>query len=321
VQESGYKLAAVILAAGKGTRMKSPYPKVLFKLCGRPLLEWVIGAVKGAGVEKVVVVVGSQKEEVVKVVERLGGEWVEQAEQLGTGHALKVAGPRLQGTIEDILVLCGDTPLVRAETLRALWRHHRETGADVTLLTAYPEDPMGYGRVMRDGQGRVKGIIEEVDLTEGERKAKEVNAGIYCFKANVLPSALEGLTQENKKGEYYLTQVVELLNSGIGKKVEAMPLANAWEVLGINSQADLARLSQIAYGEVLRRLMSNGVTVVAPSSTFVEEGAEVGAGTVLYPFTYISKGVVVGKGCRVGPFVCLREGTMLGDGAEIGPNL
>ncbi len=314
------KLTAVILAAGKGTRMKSPYPKVLSRLCGRPLLEWVVKAVKGAGIKRIVVVVGTSKEEVTGLVERLGIEWVEQAEQLGTGHALKVAGPLLRGSGGDVLVLYGDTPLVRAETLRELCRHHRETKAEATLLTTYLEDPTGYGRVVRDGQGRVKRIVEEVDLTEEERRTKEVNAGIYCFKSGPLTRVLEGLTQENKKREYYLTQVVELLNNG-GGKVEAVPIADAEELLGINSQAELARLSQMAYAETLRCIMENGVTVVVPSSTFVEEGAEIGAGTVLYPFTYVSKGVIIGKGCRIGPFVYLKEGTILGDGAEIGPNL
>ena len=310
----------MILAAGKGTRMSSPYPKVLFKLCGRPLLEWVVEAVRGAGVGRVIVVVGSHKEEVVGVVERLGAEWVEQSQQLGTGHALKVASPLLQGGEGDVLVLYGDTPLVRAETLRELCSLHNETQAEVTLLTTCPEDPTGYGRVIRDRGGRVTKIVEEVDLTEEERQAREANAGIYCFKAGPLSRVLEGLTPDNKKGEYYLTQVVELLNDK-GGRVETMPIANARELLGVNSQADLARLSQIACEETLRRIMDNGVTVIAPSSTFVEEGAEIGAGTVLYPFTYVSKGTIVGKGCRVGPFVYLKEGAILGDGAEIGPNL
>jgi bifunctional UDP-N-acetylglucosamine pyrophosphorylase/glucosamine-1-phosphate N-acetyltransferase len=311
---------AVILAAGKGTRMNSPYPKVLFKLCGRPLLEWVVKAVRGAGIERILVVVGSHKGEVAKEVERLGAEWVEQSQQLGTGHALKVASPLLRGSFKDVLVLYGDAPLVRDETLSKLYKHHCKAQAEVTLLTTCPEDPAGYGRIIRDGSGRVTRIVEEVDLTEEQRRTKEVNAGIYCFKVDALSKALEGLTTENNKGEYYLTQVVEILNNN-GGKVEAVPVANARELLGVNSQADLTRLSLVVYEETLRHLMDNGITVLAPSNTFVEEGAEIGQGTVLYPFTYISKGVTVGKGCRVGPFVCLKEGTMLGDGTEIGPNL
>ncbi|MFN3467647.1 MAG: NTP transferase domain-containing protein, partial [Candidatus Brocadiales bacterium] len=265
MQKPSYERTAVILAAGKGTRMNSPYPKVLFQLCGRPLLEWVVEAVRGAGIGRVIVVVGSHKEEVVKVVEGLGVEWVEQSQQLGTGHALKVASPLLRGGDGDVLVLYGDTPLVRAETLKELYRRHRETQAEVTLLTIHAEDPEGYGRVIRDKQGRVKRIVEEIDLSEEERQTKEVNAGVYCFKTVPLAEALEGLTPENKKGEYYLTQVVELLSNG-GGKVEAMPMANAGELLGVNSQADLARLSQMAYEDTLRRIMDNGVTVIAPSS-------------------------------------------------------
>ncbi|HHT9119629.1 MAG TPA: NTP transferase domain-containing protein [Candidatus Hypogeohydataceae bacterium YC41] len=320
MEKPGYEQTAVILAAGKGTRMNSPYPKVLFKLCGRPLLEWVVKAVREAGVKRIIVVVGSYKEQVIKTVERLGAEWVEQSQQLGTGHALKVASPLLHGSYGDVFVLCGDTPLVRSRTLSMLCKHHRETQGDVTLLTTYPEDPTGYGRVIRDGNGRVRRIVEELDLTEKERQTKEVNAGIYCFKVGCLSKALEGLTPENKKGEYYLTQVVELLSNG-GGKVEAMPVRDARELIGINSQYDLARLSQIANEATLKRLMDNGVTVLAPVNTFVEEGAEIGEGTVLYPFIYISKGVIVGKGCRIGSFVYLKDGTRLGDGTEIGPDL
>lgn len=319
MQKSGHGLTAVILAAGKGTRMNSPYPKVLFRLCGRPLLEWVVRAVRGAGIGRVIVVVGNKKEEVVGLVEELGAEWVEQSQQLGTGDAMRSASPLLEGNT-DVLVLYGDTPLVRAETLRELYRRHMESGAEATLLSTYLEDPTGYGRVIRDSQGRVNRIVEEADLTAEERQTKEVNAGIYCFKVGTLSRALEGLTPGKNKGEYYLTQVVELLSSG-GKRIEAMSVTGTRELLGINTQADLARLSQIAYEETLRGLMDGGVMVIAPSSTFVEEGAVIGVGTVLYPFTYVSKGVVIGNGCRVGPFVYLKDGTILGDGAEIGPNL
>ncbi|MDO8136957.1 MAG: NTP transferase domain-containing protein [Candidatus Brocadiales bacterium] len=307
---------AVILAAGKGTRMRSPCPKVLSRLCGRPLIEWVVRAVREAGMERVVAVVGDQKQEVTRVLEGLGVDWVEQPQPLGTGHALRVVGPLLEGPAVDIMALPGDSPLIRSSTLRALRDRHKEVKAHATLLTAYLEDPRGYGRVVRDGQGQVARVVEEWDTHGGEKDIKEVNTGVYYFKAGPLFEALERLTPENKKGEYYLTQVIELLR-GMGKKVDTLTVADFLEVLGVNSQEDLARLSQIAYREKLRILMERGVTVVEPSSTFVEEGAEVGPGTIIFPFTYISGKVVVGKGCRIGPFVYLKDGTRVADGVEM----
>ncbi len=318
MQKSGCEQTAVILAAGKGTRMKSPHPKVLFNLCGRHLLEWVVRAVRNAGIGRVIIVVGSSKEEVVEEVERLGAEWVEQSEQLGTGHALRVVTPLLKGKEGDVFVLYGDAPLIRAETLRELGKRHRETSADATLITTFLEDPTGYGRIIRNNKGQIKGIVEELDLKEEERAAKEINSGVYCFKVQSLLKALDGLSTENKKGEYYLTQVVELFNN-FGGKVESLPLTDEKELLGVNSQMDLARLSELAFQETLRRLMTEGVTVVSPSSTFVEDGVEIGPGTILYPFTYLSNGVVIGKGCRIGPFVYLKGGSVIKDGATIGP--
>lgn len=313
------EIAAVVLAAGKGTRMASPLPKVLSRLCGRPLIEWVIRAAREAGVQRILAVVGSQKEGVVEVLRGLGVDWIEQPQQLGTGEALKRTRPLLGSASRELLVLPADSPLVRPGTLKKLRERHLQCSADATLLTAYLDNPRGYGRIVRDGGGEVKGVVEELDAEKEEREIKEVNSGIYCFKTIPLFKALDRLTAENKKGEYYLTQVVEIL-SGMGKRIDTVRASDPQEVLGINTQEDLARLSGVAYREKLRGLMERGVTVVEPSCTFVEEGAEVGAGTVLFPFTYVSGKVVVGKGCRIGPFVYLRDGTRLADGAEVGPN-
>ncbi|MGR3295654.1 MAG: NTP transferase domain-containing protein [Candidatus Bathyanammoxibius sp.] len=240
---------AVILAAGKGTRMRSPLPKVLAGLCGVPLVEWVVNAVRKAGIHRVVVVVGHEKDEVVGVLEGLGVDWVEQSQQLGTGNALKVACTFLESCPQDmpenIVVFPGDSPLVRPDSIKALRRTHKETHSDATLMTAYLDDSKGYGRIVRDERGGVVGIVEELDATEEELKIKEINSGIYCFRSSPLREALERLTPDNKKGEYYLTQVVAILSSQ-GKRVSSFAVSDPNEVLGVNSQEDLEKVSKIA---------------------------------------------------------------------------
>lgn len=242
---------AVILAAGKGTRMKSTGPKVLARLCGIPLIEWVVNAVRKAGISRVLVVVGYKKEEVAEVLEGLDTDWVEQSQQLGTGHALKVASALLErgpgNGPENIVVLSGDSPLVRPDTIKSLRKVHRETHSDATLVTANVDNPKSYGRVVRDGQGRVTRIVEELDATEEEVGINEVNSGIYCFKSAPLLDALGRLTPDNSKGEYYLTQVIEIL-SGTGKRVGAFTVSDPNEVLGVNSQEDLRKVTEIVGG-------------------------------------------------------------------------
>lgn len=245
---------AIILAAGKGTRMGPGPPKVLARLCGRPMIEWVINAVSRAGIGRILVVVGHGKEEVVTVLEGLGVDWVEQPRQLGTGHALKVACATFEGECtgsvpDNIVVLLGDSPLIRPDTILALVRRHREASADATLATAHLDDPCGYGRVVRDGWNRVIRVVEELDASEGEAAIKEVNSGLYCFRLASFTDALERLVPDNNKGEYYLTQVVEIL-SGMGKRVEAMVVSDPREVLGVNSQRDLERVSRIIEEEI-----------------------------------------------------------------------
>ncbi len=242
---------AVILAAGRGTRMRSPDPKVLARLCGVSMIERVVDTVRKAGISRVLVVVGHRKEEVAKVLEGLGVDWVEQPRQLGTGDALKVGGAVLEGRPgglpENIVVLPGDSPLIRPDTVEALGKMHRETHSDATLITAYLDDPKGYGRVVRDGQDRITRVVEELDATEEEAGMQEVNSGIYCFRSAPLLEALEGLTPDNRKGEYYLTQVIEILN-GLGRKISALVVSDPNEVLGVNSQEDLKRVSERATG-------------------------------------------------------------------------
>ncbi len=242
---------AVILAAGKGTRMRSSTPKVLAELCGVPMIEWVVKTVRKAGIHRVMVVVGHKKDEVTEVLEGLGVDWVEQSQQLGTGDALKAACALLVdrsesvGIPEDIMVIPGDSPLIRPDTLKTLRRVHHKTRSDATLVTAYLDDPRGYGRIVRDERDHVTGIVEELDATEEELEINEVNSGIYCFRSSPLLEALERLTPDNKKREYYLTQVIEILG-GLGKSVNVFAVSDPNEVMGVNSREDLEKASKIA---------------------------------------------------------------------------
>ncbi|MEE9199902.1 MAG: NTP transferase domain-containing protein [Candidatus Brocadiales bacterium] len=242
---------AVILAAGKGTRMKSGGPKVLAELCGVPMIKWVVEAVRKAGISRVLVVVGHKKDEVAEVLEGLGVDLVEQPRQLGTGDALKVACAFLESCPQDmpenIVVLPGDSPLVRPDTIRALRETHRESRSDATLVTAHLNDPKGYGRVVRNAQGHVRMLVEELDATGEEARIEEVNSGIYFFRTAPLLEAVEQLTPNNNKGEYYLTQAIEILHN-MGKRVKAFTVSDPNEILGVNSQEDLKRVSEIAVG-------------------------------------------------------------------------
>lgn len=307
-------LAAVILAAGKGTRMKSKLPKVLHKLCGSPMLSYVTDAVAAAGVEKTVVVVGYGADLVARAVEGQA-QVALQSEQLGTAHALMQAGPFLSDFPGQLLILCGDTPLIEAGTLAQLVEGHRVAGSAATVLTAEMEDPTGYGRVIRDGQGRVAKIVEQKDASPEEKKVREVNTGIYCFEVAGLFDELNRITPTNAQGEYYLTDLVEIY-ARKGLAVEAVMLQNPREVTGINDRLQLAEVEQYMRGRVLKDLMRSGVTVVDPLSTFVDRSVKVGRDTVIYPFTFIEGCTVIGEDCTVGPGSRLIN-AKVGDGVSI----
>ena len=308
---------ATILAAGKSTRMKSSMPKVLVEICGKPILSWVIDSVKKSGISRIITVIGNNKEKIKDLYSNSGMEFVEQREQLGTGHAVKITKSVLGGFRGIITVLQGDMPLIKPETIRRLINKHKRQKADVTILTTCMNDPGSYGRILRGKDGIVKGIIEEADAGHGEREIKEINSGVYAFNAEPLFKALRLINQNNKKGEYYLTDVISVLH-GMGKKIESLCVTDSAQMYGVNTQRELVRVTKIAQTEILDSLMSEGVTIVDPSNTLVEYGARIGSGTIVYPNTFIGRCAIVGKDCRIGPFINLNENIRLAEGCEIG---
>ena len=254
---------ALILAAGKGKRMKSDLPKVLQKLGGKPMVEYVVKTAKAVGVEKIVVVIGYKWELTQDSLRYLASgsygkvEFVVQEEQLGTGHAVLQAKDHLSGFDGEILVLCGDVPLLTSNTLRKLLEEHRRKKAKATVLTAIIEDPSGYGRIIRNKDGMVEKIAEDKDASADEKKVKEFNTGTFCFDNKSLLSVLEKITADNKQGEYYLTDALELLREE-NLPVWAVVAANPQETLGINSQEELEKMEQILSAP------SSGQTTVLP---------------------------------------------------------
>ncbi|HUU42435.1 MAG TPA: sugar phosphate nucleotidyltransferase [Planctomycetota bacterium] len=312
-------VVAVVLAAGLGKRMKSDRPKVLHEVCGLPMLTYVLEALRDAGVDDVVVVVGHAAE---TVRERFAAwepplRWVEQTERRGTGHAVMVTGETLRDFDGDVVVVCGDNPLLSGQSVREAIARHRHEGAACTVVTAEVDDPTGYGRIVRNVEGDVEAIVEERDTTDGQKRIREINSGNYVFDARGLFDALGKIRPTNEQGEYYLTDVVAAMRSD-GQRVLSHITSDPTEVLGINSRAQLAEAGRILQARVRARLMEAGVTIIDPASTFIDPRVEVGRDTVIGPFTIISGPTRIGRECLVGPFVHVRSGTELPDGSQTG---
>jgi bifunctional UDP-N-acetylglucosamine pyrophosphorylase/glucosamine-1-phosphate N-acetyltransferase len=310
--------AAIILAAGISKRMNTQLAKVLHEVCGRPMLAYVLDACRKAGITKIYVVVGFSAEQ---VKERFDGPddivWVRQDEQLGTAHAVLCCKEHLNNFEGETLILCGDGPLIRAQTLKTLIEKHEAGQSTATLATAILDDPTGYGRIIRDAYGNIQGIIEDSDCTEKQLAIKEINPSYYLFNNKILFEAIEKVKPDNVKKEYYLTDAV----SGIiatGHKVEAITAVEPDEAIGINSRAQLSAASKIMQWRIQRRLMEDGVTIVDPDNTWIDARAQIGQDTVIEPFTYIHGEVEIGQGCRVGPFAHLRHGTVLKNDVVLG---
>lgn len=309
---------AIILAAGGSTRMNTQLAKVLHEVCGRPMLAYVLDACRKVGIKKICVIVGFGAEQ---VQEQFGNAedvvWVRQDQQLGTGHAVVCCKEHLKDFDGQVLVLCGDGPLIRSHTLKALLEKHESGQSAATLATAVLDDPTGYGRIVRDAYGNMQGIVEDSDCTPEQRTIKEINPSNYLFNCKILFEAIERVKPDNVKKEYYLTDAV----SGIiatGHKVEAITAVPPDEAVGINSRAQLSDASKIMQQRIQRRLMEDGVTIVDPDNTWIDARAQIGQDTVIEPFTYIHGEVTIGRSCRVGPFAHLRHGTVLENDVVLG---
>lgn len=305
------KIAAIILAAGKGTRMKSELPKVAHPVCGRPMVEFVVDIVDELGISPRVVVLGHKADDVRKVLSRPVVS-VLQKSQKGTADAVKQAMPKLAGFSGTVVILYGDTPLLRAQTIRRLLEHHAKTGAAATILTADMADPSGYGRIRRDPSGCIEGIVEDKDADEYQRDIKEINTGIIAFERSCLDWALRRIKPNNAKKEYYLTDAIGLIRAS-GKTVEGLKIADAYEAMGVNSRVELAQANKCMQRRINERLMKEGVGIIDPDTAFVGFDVSVGLDTVIYPFTVIEKNVIIGSYCSIGPFAVLPEGAVIAD--------
>lgn len=315
-------MTAVVLAAGKGTRMRSDLIKVLHPILGMPVLGHTLKTLAGLGVQKPRVVVGSQASRVreyLKQTDALFGQSsvpILQAEQKGTGHAVRMTQSSLKNSPGDVLIWPGDMPLVRPETLKRFMKAHRHFGSSASVLTCLAVNPQGYGRVLRAG-GKFIGIREELEASESERSIQEVNTGIYVFQGKLLFKALRKLKPANRKAEYYLTDTIEILAKE-GHDVQAFPFAEPHEGQGINSREDLAKATKVMLNREIQRHMIQGVTFESPEQTFVAAGVKIGKDTVVHPWCYIESGVSIGKGCQIGPFAKIRAGSTIGDGSVVG---
>ncbi len=294
-------LVTVILAAGKGTRMKSKLPKVLHKAGGKSMVQHVIDAAKAAGSSRTVVITGFGSEAVRAAIGEQA-ECVEQKEQLGTGHAVLQAKPLLQDEKGTIMVLCGDTPLLTGDLLKKPYDAHVAARAKATVLTAIMPDATGYGRIVRAADGSVEKIVEHKDATEAEREICEVNSGIYCFDAQALFQSLAQVTNDNAQGEYYLPDVLWILKKQ-GEKIAAVAADNYEDTLGINSRLQLAGAEKILRRRKNEELMAAGVTIMDPDSTYIDADVKVGRDTVIYPQTWLEGNTVIGEECEIGPSV------------------
>lgn len=290
------KLKTLILAAGKGTRMKSEMPKVIHKVNGVPMITKIIDTLSGLNPEENILILGHKKEEVLKVVGE-NCDYVLQTEQLGTGHAVIQAKEKLEGYDGDVMILCGDTPLLRESTLKSLYDYHKESGAVTTILTSIYENPFGYGRIVKE-DGLVKAIVEEKEASEEIKKIKEVNAGVYCFNSKELFKALDKIDNNNEKGEYYLTDVIGIQVSE-NKKVQSFILEDKMEILGVNSKVELTQAGKVLRDRKNRELMEEGVILIDPETTYVEESVKVGRDTVLYPGVVLQGKTVIGENCEI----------------------
>jgi len=314
-------IAVVLLAAGKGTRMKSETAKVLHEICGRPMIAYPVELAKKLKPKKTVVIVGHQAKQVKQTIgdhfPKAKVDFALQKTQDGTGHAVLQAKRALKGFDGDVLILSGDVPLIRAEMLREFVLIHRRSGADLSLLTTMMDDPTGYGRCMVDDHSNLLGIVEEKDANEEQRAITEINTGIYLVDAGLLWQALNEIGKDNAQGEMYLTDIVHIA-AAQNKLVRAVLTSAADEVMGVNSRVELAEAAEIIRFRLLGQLMVDGVTIIDPATAYLDYGVKVGRDSLLEPCVMLAGKTKVGEGCRIG-MGCRLENVTLGKNVTLSP--
>lgn len=311
---------SIILAAGKGTRMKSETPKVLHTIFDKTLLGYVIDAVNNTGMaDENYVIVGHQAERVEEFVNKnySNAKCVLQSPQLGTGHAVSMALPYLKDFKGEVIILCGDTPLVTAETLKEFVEYHRANKSELTVMSAIFENPTNYGRIIRNSDGSLNSIVEEKDATPEQKAVKEINAGIYCLNWDKIMPAFGELKSNNAQGEYYLTDIIKWGNAQ-NLSVNAYILKNNEEIFGINSKSNLAEATRFMNKRTVQKHLDNGVTIIDPETTWISPETEIAPDTLIYPSCYINGKNKIGKNCKIGPFAHLRGDVVLEDNVKIG---
>jgi len=312
---------AIILAAGRSTRMKTELPKVMHEVCGVPMLGHVLRACREAGIGRFIVVVGFAKEAIMAAYGREAGiEFVEQREQKGTGHAVMMCQDALQGFTGDIIVIAGDMPMIRGQTLRDLLGAHRATASAASIATTILADPTSYGRIIRNDKGDFTGIVEHRDCTPAQLGIHEVNPSYYCYDAGELLGALKDIKPNNAKGEYYLTDTLSILRDK-GRTVRASTSVPAADATGINSRVDLAEVNRLMQTRIQQHWMETGVTIVDTATTWIDARAHIGPDATIRPFSTLEGNARVGARCVIGPYAYVGDGTLIEDGAIVGPGI
>lgn len=313
-------IKSIILAAGKGTRMKSDTPKVLHTIFDKTLVGYVIDAVNNTGLaDENFIIVGHQAERVEEYINKNydNAKCVLQSPQLGTGHAVSMALPYLKDFDGEVIILCGDTPLITSETIKEFVEYHRENKSDLTVMSAIFENPTNYGRIIRNQDGSLNSIVEEKDANPEQKAVKEINAGIYCINWAKIKPAFSELTSNNAQGEYYLTDIIKWGNEK-HLSVNAYTLKNNEEIFGINSKAHLAEATKMLNNKIVQKHLDNGVQIIDPATTWISPETEIGADTIIYPSCYLNGKNKIGKHCKIGPFAHLRGDVVLEDFVKIG---
>lgn len=309
------EFAAIILAAGKGTRMKSSLCKVLHPVAGRPMISYVVDAVRACGLQKIVLVVGHQASDVMSRFADADIEFAIQEPQLGTGHAVAAAREALSGFSGEVLILCGDVPLITPETLEKFQDLHREKSSRLTVMTTHVKNPHGYGRIVRNESRQIVGIVEEKDAGDTQKTINEINTGIYIARAELLFSLLSGIKNNNAQGEYYLTDIVTAAVNAF-EPVHGFVLEDGVEAAGINTRAELADASAVIWNKVRANLMEAGVTLLDPGSVYVDSTVTIGPDTVVHPMVSMSGDTTIGANCRIESGVYIMD-SRIGDGVQI----